>query len=262
MIQNSGESSTMTDKIKYQCIECGASISSLYTDYKAGSIKISHCQKCGSVADKYVEYDPVIIFLDAMLLQPQPYRHLLINTQFQSHWRLALILWVCDAFVKLVIHRSGLVGNQIHHLPDGASRGQRYTYLGLELELYLNYIVAASELLALLISVHAVLLLRNLVEKHKTSSSQIFLTNKAIIVASLGRVLAVPALLWGQSLSYLYVWISHGFVFLSTWQALRVVVCEGRRTMLWTTVAVLVGFITQTAISHALHSWIEKYSVS
>ena len=30
--------------------------------------------------DKYVEYDPVIIFLDALLHKPQAYRHIILNT--------------------------------------------------------------------------------------------------------------------------------------------------------------------------------------
>ena len=31
------------------------------------------------VADKYIEYDNVILFLDIMLLKPQAYRHLMYN---------------------------------------------------------------------------------------------------------------------------------------------------------------------------------------
>ena len=39
--------------------------------------------KCGHVADKYIEYDPVVIFLDALLHKPQAYRHMLFNTDIQ-----------------------------------------------------------------------------------------------------------------------------------------------------------------------------------
>lgn len=34
---------------------------------------------CSKLADKYVEYDPVIIFLDLVLLRVQVYRHILFN---------------------------------------------------------------------------------------------------------------------------------------------------------------------------------------
>ena len=34
---------------------------------------------CGKVVDKYIEYELVIIFLDAVLHKPQAYRHILFN---------------------------------------------------------------------------------------------------------------------------------------------------------------------------------------
>ena len=38
---------------------------------------------CHKVVDKYIEFDPVIIFLDALLHKPQAYRHLLFNDKFK-----------------------------------------------------------------------------------------------------------------------------------------------------------------------------------
>ena len=40
-------------------------------------------EKCEKVVDKYIEYDAVIIFLDALLHKPQAYRHLLFNIVVQ-----------------------------------------------------------------------------------------------------------------------------------------------------------------------------------
>ncbi|KAG2218699.1 hypothetical protein INT45_003966 [Circinella minor] len=48
------------------CVECGAS------------------EKCNRFADKYIEHDFVIIFIDMLLLKPQVYRHLLFNRIAQS----------------------------------------------------------------------------------------------------------------------------------------------------------------------------------
>ena len=39
--------------------------------------------RCNEVADKYIEYDTVIIFLDVLLLQRPAYRHILINSEFK-----------------------------------------------------------------------------------------------------------------------------------------------------------------------------------
>jgi hypothetical protein len=41
------------------------------------------------VADKYIEYDPVIIMIDLVLLNEQAYRHILYNSSFHvSHSRM------------------------------------------------------------------------------------------------------------------------------------------------------------------------------
>ena len=42
-------------------------------------------RKCNEVADKYIEYDSIIIFLDILLLQRPAYRHILINSKFKVH---------------------------------------------------------------------------------------------------------------------------------------------------------------------------------
>lgn len=38
------------------------------------------------VADKYVEYDPVIVIIDLVLLRKEAYRHVLYNTQFKVYY--------------------------------------------------------------------------------------------------------------------------------------------------------------------------------
>ena len=36
---------------------------------------------CKQVVDKYVEFDPVIVLLDALLFKPQAFRHILFNKE-------------------------------------------------------------------------------------------------------------------------------------------------------------------------------------
>ncbi|CAG8553589.1 10451_t:CDS:2 [Diversispora eburnea] len=61
------------------CVECGAPVTNLYTEYSKGNIHLTHCEKCKKFADKYIEHDFVIIFIDMLLHKPQVYRHLLFN---------------------------------------------------------------------------------------------------------------------------------------------------------------------------------------
>ena len=51
---------------------------SLFVEYTAGNIKLTRC-KCGSVADKYVEYENILIAIDIILLRKAAYRHVLYN---------------------------------------------------------------------------------------------------------------------------------------------------------------------------------------
>ncbi|RLV91830.1 DNA topoisomerase 3 [Spathaspora sp. JA1] len=62
------------------CIECGnPDIKCLYSRYKSEYIRLTVCPECDQIADKYIEYDSVILFLDILLLKKQAYRHLSYN---------------------------------------------------------------------------------------------------------------------------------------------------------------------------------------
>ena len=68
----------------YICIHCGSSISALYERYGGGHIRLSLCQYCNNVADKYVEYDNVLLFIDLILIKPCAYRHTIYNVFLSS----------------------------------------------------------------------------------------------------------------------------------------------------------------------------------
>lgn len=61
------------------CVECNEPVNSLYVKYSNDHIKLTDCPSCSKVADKYVEFDNVILFIDTLLLKPQAYRHLVYN---------------------------------------------------------------------------------------------------------------------------------------------------------------------------------------
>ncbi|VEU24096.1 DEKNAAC105382 [Brettanomyces naardenensis] len=61
------------------CVECSAPIGSLYERYKGNHIRLTVCSNCHQVADRYIEYDKVLLFIDLMLLKPQAYKHAIYN---------------------------------------------------------------------------------------------------------------------------------------------------------------------------------------
>lgn len=64
------------------CINCTHPTPTLYTTTtsKAGStIRLTQCTQCKKFADKYVEHDYVVLFIDLVLVKREVLRHLLFN---------------------------------------------------------------------------------------------------------------------------------------------------------------------------------------
>lgn len=60
------------------CIECSYPVSHLYTTYSRADdrtlgkgVRLTQCPRCKRFADKYVEHDYVVIFIDLVLIKPQ-----------------------------------------------------------------------------------------------------------------------------------------------------------------------------------------------
>lgn len=69
------------NNINYVCINCGNDVDELYKKYSSSVLKISNCNKCNKVADKYIEFETLIIVIDLILLSRPAYRHILYNTE-------------------------------------------------------------------------------------------------------------------------------------------------------------------------------------
>ncbi|KAI9305093.1 Arv1-like family-domain-containing protein [Cunninghamella echinulata] len=89
------------------CVECGTSVQNLYTEYSKDNIRLTSCDNCHQFADKYVEHDFIIIFIDMLLLKPQVYRHLLFNRISQpghgiepNVFRFAILLILFEVYIK------------------------------------------------------------------------------------------------------------------------------------------------------------------
>ncbi|KAK5709164.1 hypothetical protein LTR17_020040 [Elasticomyces elasticus] len=61
------------------CIECRYPVPTLYTTYSKADdkalgkgVRLTQCPRCKRFADKYVEHDFVVLFIDLVLIKPQP----------------------------------------------------------------------------------------------------------------------------------------------------------------------------------------------
>ncbi|CAH00981.1 sterol homeostasis protein ARV1 [Kluyveromyces lactis] len=76
------------------CINCGHQVESLYVIYSGDHIRLTDCPKCSQVVDKYVEFDPVLLSIDLLLLKKGAYRHMTFNKlelQLRKHpeWKIS-----------------------------------------------------------------------------------------------------------------------------------------------------------------------------
>ena len=60
------------------CIECRYPVNQLYTTYSKADdhslgkgVRLTQCPRCKRFADKYVEHDFVVLFIDLVLIKPQ-----------------------------------------------------------------------------------------------------------------------------------------------------------------------------------------------
>ncbi|PHJ25514.1 hypothetical protein CSUI_000631 [Cystoisospora suis] len=63
------------------CVECSNALPCTYREYPRGSlnIRLQRCEGCGCIADKYIEYELLLIIIDLLLHKKQAYRHVLFN---------------------------------------------------------------------------------------------------------------------------------------------------------------------------------------
>ncbi|KIW66966.1 hypothetical protein PV04_06246 [Phialophora macrospora] len=95
------------------CITCSTPVKELYTVYSKADdrtlgkgVRLTQCPNCKRFADKYVEHDFVVLFIDLVLIKPQVYRHLLFNRLGRSDdkfdpsiLRLGTLLVLFDVYI-------------------------------------------------------------------------------------------------------------------------------------------------------------------
>ena len=86
------------------CVECGRDIKALYREFSRGNIWLSHCPHCGEIADKYVELEAHIVFIDLVLHRVQAYRHMLFNRHLvrigKDSLKFLAVIFAFDSFDK------------------------------------------------------------------------------------------------------------------------------------------------------------------
>lgn len=91
----------------FRCIHCGAQAKDLYQTL-SGGVLASICSVCNEVVDKYIEQDPVLTLLDALLLKIQAFRHILHNCGLKMVCRMTLTFFFIETLARVVMNSSNI----------------------------------------------------------------------------------------------------------------------------------------------------------
>uniref|UniRef100_A0A1B0DGL7 Protein ARV n=1 Tax=Phlebotomus papatasi TaxID=29031 RepID=A0A1B0DGL7_PHLPP len=201
------------DSQRVVCINCGHPVGELYRKYGESA-------NCNEVADKYIEYEPVVILIDVVLLTKSAYRHILFNGQFKNFWKLFIILVLMESYMKWM------------RLPqtENDQESEKNFYI-------CGFWVILENLSFFCVIRGSVFLLEKLIKTnaHREAGRPeklSLLLWKSIILASLGKFLFVPIVIWQDNSSDFALQIHSilvmGYFLLSLICSCSVVLCYSR----------------------------------
>ncbi|XP_065536396.1 protein ARV1 [Lathamus discolor] len=217
----------------YRCIECSREAAELYRDYQRGVLRISICKSCQKPVDKYIEYDPVIILINAVLCKAQAYRHILFNTKINIHGKLCIFCLLCEAYLRWL----QLQDSSQNTDPDDLIRYAK------EWDFYRMFGIASLEQTSFLLGIFISLWWMR-PEMLKTKSDFILLL-KALLLSSYGKLLLIPAVIWEHDYTPLCLAFIKVFVLISNSQAIRVTL-NLNRILPW--LAIFFGLILENGV--------------
>ncbi|KAM9354433.1 protein ARV1 [Pholidichthys leucotaenia] len=223
------------EKDVFRCVECHEKATELHRDYSNGILKITICESCQKPVDKYIEYDPVIILIDAILCKTQAFRHILFNTKLNIHWKLCVFCLLCEAYLRW----SHLHGSEQSGDPADIIRYAK------EWEFYSMFGLAALELLAFCGGVLCFLWVA--VRCVRGGALELSLLLRALLLSCYGKILLIPAVIWEHDYSPLCLGLIKLLVLTSNSQAVRVILNSSRRLSL---TAVGFGLLAETLVAH------------
>ncbi|XP_063991584.1 protein ARV1 [Diachasmimorpha longicaudata] len=199
----------------YTCINCGVEVEELYRRYSPSVLKVLKCTNCGSLADKYIEYDPAIVLVDLVLLEKPAYRHLLYNSKFESYWKLMVVLLLSETYRVWAT-----LDNSTEPLKSERFEGERgfsivLAHTGLSLGSFVTAVILGTEL-------------RWLVSQRRPRKYKATDLVRALIVGGCAKLLGLLGLVWQYVSHELHYALIHGYTMLCLLTAYSVV-CESGR---------------------------------
>ncbi|XP_011146512.1 protein ARV1 [Harpegnathos saltator] len=229
----------------YVCINCGAECKELFRRYCPSVLKVLKCEECGLSADKYIEYDPVIVFVDLILIEKPAYRHLLYNSDFKSYWKLSVILWLAEssrAWSSCETNKAELTASKIDLVHNDALQDECNFY-----NLLLHTALAFA---AFVCAVVIVTELKWFIIREKPYKYSVRDLSYALITGGCGKLLGLLGIVWRHIASGPYYILIQGYTVLCLLTAYSVVCKTGKGGSL---IGLISGFLLYGYIHMYFH---------
>ncbi|XP_027644883.1 protein ARV1 isoform X3 [Falco biarmicus] len=190
-------------------------------------------KSCQKPVDKYIEYDAVIVLINAILCKAQAYRHILFNTKINIHGKLCVFCLLCEAYLRWLQLQDSSQSTD----PDDLIRYAK------EWDFYRMFGIASLEQTSFLVGIFITLWWMR-PEMLKTKSDFILLL-KALLLSSYGKLLLIPAVIWEHDYTPLCLAFIKVFVLISNSQAIRVTL-NLNRMLPW--LAIFFGLIFENGV--------------
>ncbi|KAF7280654.1 ACAT-related protein required for viability 1 [Rhynchophorus ferrugineus] len=188
----------MEERVECFCINCGEQVNNLYKKYSETVLKLTECEYCGKIADKYVEFDNVIVIIDLILLNTNAYRHILFNSQFKHYWKLSLILILLEAYSTMT-----LLNNPIKKCDRSIKAEPNLEDFDMNVEDLKFYIITLNLGISFVVFNIAIFcftwIYYQKFSHNKSKMPSFNLIFKTITLASTGKFLQLPSIIWDLS---------------------------------------------------------------
>lgn len=249
-------------RVRHVCVECGEPVPTAAhvvapRSASLTAIRLSRCDACGLIADKYVEYDTLLITLDMLLHRASVYRHLLCNTQHTARRKTLLLyslaLLLCEPPLSWL--------SSAEHTPSALSPVQGPLHqsgaaTAMAAQLLLRF---GATLLGFVAFCAAALLAgRALVSQQQRPLCHLRAIATSVLLSSVGKSFALLPAIWDYgSMRFVFAQATTLFVLACNGVALRVQLrCDARTSVLIVGIAVAVRaaleFFLEWSISASL----------
>ncbi|XP_056632988.1 protein ARV1 isoform X1 [Diorhabda sublineata] len=184
------------------CINCGNTVKSLYKEYSSTVLKLTECDNCKNIADKYVEYDAVIVIIDLILLQMTAYRHVLLNSEFRNFWKLSIGLIILETYMTWILSKEFPIERPIREIHNISTFNEADIYLD-DIKFYemsLNTILGFISYIIVTFSLTGIYSYLR-----KTDKISLITVSKAVCLSSSGIFLILPSLIWDTQINEFHI---------------------------------------------------------